>query len=125
MAVFWGMFAYSVAVLGIVVGLAVKLALLFRDRGELRRKLDEQERQTKTATEAAEASRAMLARYRKEVEVLREELDESDGDLDPSGVAERLERLLSGEVPKDGSEDAEGRGAVPATDGPDTKPGDV
>lgn len=103
-AVFWGMFAYSMAVLGIVVGLAVKMALLFRDRGVLRMELADAERRVKDATEAAEGAKAMVKRYRKEIEVLRNELDQVDSNLSTDGVADRLKRLLSGKVQEDDSE---------------------
>ena len=117
MSVFWGMFAYSVIVLGTVTGLAVKVALLFKERGELRRKLDGQVHATAAAIRSAEANVKALAAARKEVKVLSEELDEMDADLDPATVVTRLERLLSGPVP-DGGEGSDS-GAVPATSGPD------
>jgi hypothetical protein len=117
MAVFWGMFAYSLAVLGMVVSLAVKLALLFKERGELRRKLDESARQVAAAVDAAAGCKATIARYHKEIKVLQDELDQVDDDLGVDGVADRLERLLSGEVLENDDKDPEGGDPMPAPNG--------
>lgn len=122
-AVFWGMFAYSFAVLGAVLGLSIKLALLLRDRGVLRRELDDAERRVKDATAAAEGAKEETERYKREIGVLRDELEKADNDLGPDGVADRLKRLLSGKVPKDDPEDDQGRDSVSVASGANGKPG--
>jgi hypothetical protein len=114
-AIFWGMFAYSIAVLGMVTGLSIKVALLFRDRGVLRRELDGAERRAKDSFEAAKEATAMTARYKREIKVMSDELERCDDELDPDGVADRLKRLLSGEVSEDDREDGEDRDAVSTT----------
>jgi hypothetical protein len=116
-AIIWGVLAYSLLTMGTITGLSIKVALLFKERGALRRKLDTQERATKAAEESAEANNEALARARKEVEVLREELEEMDVDLDGSGAISRLERLLSGPV-SDGGKDSDAD-PVPAPKRPD------
>lgn len=108
MSVFWGMLAYSVIVLGLVVSLSMKLALLFKERGEQRRKTDELKRQFKDSISALEGLEGTLNRCKKEIEVLNDELEKSDCDLSADGVVERLERLLSGEMQEDDSENGEG-----------------
>jgi hypothetical protein len=118
-AIVWGMLAYSLATLGLVAGLAIKLALLYRDKGELRRQLDASHAEVKELTKACDAAGASLARMRAEVKGLRDELDATDADLDPGGVAARLERLLSSKVRE--GEDGDGGAAVPAPGGPDSE----
>lgn len=125
MSVFWGMFAYSIATLAIVTGLSIKLALLIKECGELRLKIHSAERNVLDAKNAVKSLEAQMARYRKEIEVLRDELDDDDADLGTDGVADRLERLLSGEVPEDDNEDREGGDSVPTSNKSDSEPGNV
>jgi hypothetical protein len=122
-AIFWGMFSYSLAVLGIVTGLSIKVALLFRDRGVLRRELDGAERRAKDANDAVKGVKESLARYKRELGVLRDELEKTDDDLDPIGVADRLKRLLSGKVSNDDRENGEGGSPVSVTRTTETDPG--
>jgi hypothetical protein len=125
MAVFWGMFAYSLVVLGLVTGLSIKVALLFKDRGILRAELGDAERDANETRKALKLVEDMIERYRNEIKELNDELDADDRDLVPSGVADRLKRLLSGEVSEDDREDGEGGDPVSATPGTGTSKGDV
>lgn len=125
MSVFWGMFAYSIATLAIVTGLAIKLALLYRDCGELRLKVHSAEREAHDTGIALKGLESQMKRYRKEIEVLREELDQNDDDLDTVGVADRLEQLLSGEVRKDSDEGGESGDTVSTSSGSNPKSSEV
>ena len=125
MAVFWGMFAYSLVVLGLTTGLAIKVALLFKDRGILRAELVDAERNASDTRKALKGVQAMLVRYRSEIKVLNDELDADDRDLDASGVADRLKRMLSGAMSEDDPEDGEGGSPVSTTPGAGTSKGDV
>ncbi len=125
MAVFWGMFAYSLVVLGLVTGLAIKVALLFKDRGILRAELVDAERNASDTRKVLKGVQAMVGRYRNEIKVLNDELDADDRDLDASGVADRLKRMLSGAVSEDDHPDGEGGSPVPATSGTSPSKGDV
>lgn len=125
MAVFWGMFAYSLVVLGLVTGLFTKMSLLFRDRGVLRAELGDAERDANETRKALKGVQAMVGRYRNEIKVLNDELDADDRDLDVNGVADRLKRMLSGAMSEDGHEDGTGGSPVPAPSGTDASKGDV
>lgn len=124
-AILWGVLSYSLLTLTAVVSLAVKLALLFRDRGVLRTELAASERRAVDATKTAKDAEAMAARYRSEIEVLRAEITRADSHLGVDGVADRLKLLLSGKVSENGENDGGGGGAVSSAPGAVDKPGVV
>jgi hypothetical protein len=104
-AIVWGFIVFSLAVIGTILGLSLKLISVIKERAKIQRNLDGAKVEIGRKEEIISLQQQSITRLKKGLEVLRNELEKSDSALSLDGVADRLERLLSGKMQEDDNED--------------------